>query len=85
MTREEIRAHRVQLAPERISPWWSMLRPFLIARVPELATVLADDERIWEEGKRTEWLDCSATEKEEQLKKVKDLRERELSNCTTIR
>ena len=36
LTGEEVKAHRIKLSPEKIAPWWQMLRAFLIARVPEL-------------------------------------------------
>ena len=43
-----MRANRIKLLPERIAPWWQMLEAFLIARVPELGTVLSDDDAAWE-------------------------------------
>ena len=43
-----MRANRIKLLPERIAPWWQMLEAFLIACVPELGTVLSDDDAAWE-------------------------------------
>ena len=48
LTGEEVRANRIKLLPEKIAPWWQMLEAFLIARVPELRTVLSDDDAAWE-------------------------------------
>ena len=49
LTGEEVKAHRIELSPEKIAPWWQMLRAFLIARVPELKIVLSDDDATWEQ------------------------------------
>ena len=41
LTGEEVKANRIKLSPEKIAPWWQMLRAFLIARVPEFRIVLS--------------------------------------------